>query len=500
MAKKGRPPTFVRDPEGVEIHGLSAKPYLNKSDIKGYRFYATFFPAVTFGIFPTRDDAEPIARYLRWQAEQEGETVRFTVKRPITTEDHAEVRRFLESDPSAPVEVVDGVPQFPAPPDWWHQKVCDEMEGKPVDWDSIPEDLLIPAKVVWSTVGDFIRSTPQKAAKLIGIPQIAYLTDLEKPRTLNLSLAGTNYHNDKRAGITNKQWKNSKVWWAEFVKYCGDLGVTEVNQLDFDIFQQYANHVKTQQSIKSAKTKRVKANSYRRSRFGTVTTVINYAAETQKIDAAEWARLKLAWKKTLRLPKQKEGQKNILTPGEFQAMLDKASDFDKALLLLGVNTAFSPIDFDVQWTHIDLDSQTLYYRREKKDEGQIEGITRSAVLFDETVEALRKIKTDTQWVFAMREGPIAPSTVWKRIIHIRGAAGITKNIRPEDLRNTAATIAAENAPAAQYNVLMGHSLGAEDQGYIARHRYFTYDACRAIADYLGLTISVQKPNGKGKCP
>ncbi len=61
------------------------------------------------------------------------------------------------------------------------------MEGKPVDWGSIPEDLLISANVVWSTVGDFIRSAPQKAAKLIGIPQLAYLTDLEKPKTLTLS-------------------------------------------------------------------------------------------------------------------------------------------------------------------------------------------------------------------------------------------------------------------------------------------------------------------------
>lgn len=495
MAKRGRPVDFVRDRDGFEIHGLSAKPYPNKKELRGYRFYATFAPSKTFGVFPTDDDPEPIARYLRWRAEQEGEQIKFVVKRRITYQDRAEVEAAYEH----PVRDTCDGPVPAAPPDWWIQKVQNELDGKPVDWDSVPEDVLIPASAVWSFVGDFIRANRHKAAKLIGLPQIAYLDDLEKPKTITLEQAGKNYHEDKQHEITAKQHRNSKVWWDGFVKFCADLEITEVNQLTFDVFQQYANHVRTEQNSTSKKTKRAKSNSYSRSRFGTVKAVINYAAETQKIDAALWAKLKLAWKKPLRLPKQKAGKKNIITPQEFAAMLEKASDFDKALLYLGINCAFYPSDFDVTWAHVDLDTQTLYYRREKRDQGQTEGITRSAVLFDETIAALRKIKTDSPYIFATREkGPIAPSTVWDHVIDLRGKAGITRNIRPEDLRNTAATITSENVPAMQYKVLMGHAMDAEDQGYVAAHRYFTYDACKALANYLGLKISIQKPNGNGQ--
>lgn len=496
MAKRGRPVDFVRDGDGFEIHGLSAKPYPNKKELRGYRFYATFAPSKTFGVFPTDDDPEPIARYLRWRAEQEGEQIKFVVKRRITDQDRAQVEDHYEHPICADA---DGYPIPTAPPDWWIQKVQDELDGKPVDWDSMPEDVLIPANAVWSFVGDFIRANRHKAAKLIGFPQIAYLDDLEKPKTLSLDQAGKNYHEDKQHEITPKQHRNSKVWWDGFVKFCADLEITEIDQLSFDTFQRYANHVKAEQNSKSKKTKRTKSNSYSRSRFGTVKAVINYAAETQKIDAALWAKLKLAWKRPLRLPKQKEGEKVIITPQEFKAMTEIASEFDKALLLLGINAAFYPSDFDLTWDHVDLNTQTLYYRRQKKDQGQTEGVTRSAVLFDETVAALRKIKTDSPYIFATREkGPIAPPTVWDHVTDLRDKAKIKRKIRPEDLRNTAATVAAENAPAAQYRVLMGHTLGAEDQGYIARHRYFTYDACKAIADYLGLHIRIQKPNGVNK--
>lgn len=85
MAKRGQPPSFVRDRDGKEIHGLSAQPAKNrKGEITGYRFYATFSdPRVWIGTYPTRDDPVGIMEFRRWEYQRTGEKIDIIITKPI---------------------------------------------------------------------------------------------------------------------------------------------------------------------------------------------------------------------------------------------------------------------------------------------------------------------------------------------------------------------------------------------------------------------------------
>lgn len=112
-----------------------------------------------------------------------------------------------------------------------------------------------------------------------------------------------------------------------------------------------------------------------------------------------------------------------------------------------------------------------------------------AVLWKKTVEALKVLheRQTTSYVFATRSGlPPHRTEVLRRVKKLVKAAEIKRNIRAEDLRNTAATMASRGAPSNQYNVLMGHALPSEDAGYIEGNPFDVADARKAIGEYLGI--------------
>ena len=453
-------------PDGTKVLGLKRRP--------DGRFYAAQKPSKTFG----KDPAEAVFRYKQWLASEGKETTlllepvnfdwepEWWGKRDPTEEDQREAEEWARS-------VHQRLAEYPE-----YTRTTDKMESL----------IEVPSDLLYAKARSEILRDPKLFAKKVGIPEIGYLEKLEPPPPpLTLAEAGEIYHSEKEGEISPKQWKNSRNWWAEF---CQDVKPVEfVDDLKRDVFQAYASRAKTRQRQKSDKTGKPRGVSWRRSRFATVATILNYMKDAGKISPELHNRVRQAWKQPLKMPKQAKGRKYLIKPEEFHAMLAKADDFMKALLLLGVNAALPSGDFDVQWEHISFDDKTMAYRRTKTDSGSVEGVLRIAVLWDTTCDALKKLgRVDCPYVFSTQTGrPVDPSTVWDRFTALRKKAGLSRPLRPEDLRNTAATIAAENAPKAQYDVLMGHSLGSDDEGYIEKHRFFTREACEAIGDYLGVT-------------
>lgn len=464
MAKRGKPPRFVRDKDGKEIHGLSAQPAKNrKGEIIGYRFYATFAdPRVWIGTYPTRDDPVGIMEFRRWEYQQTGEKIDIIITKPIRHDTFGDTGE-------------------------------DDWSSFVIDKDGIPRsEIGISADDFWNAVREAILHDPQMVAQRTGIPAIARLDRLPKPLPAqSLVTIGDLYFEAKFDDCNPEGMANTKKWWNEFVDIVGKLDrpVQTTEELNHDAFVAYAKRIRAAEKKISPKTKKPYSSSYRRSRFNTVCTILNYAYDCRRLSEDQIARLRADWKVPLKRPPARKGKKVIITPQEFAALLDKANDYEKAMLLMGVNCAFYPVDFNIQWEQVNLDEGTMVFRREKKDEAGIEGTTRVAVLWKKTVEALQVLydRGTTSYVFATRSGlPPHRTEVLRRIKKLVKAAGIKRNIRAEDLRNTAATMASRSAPSNQYNVLMGHALPSEDAGYIEGNPFYVADACKAIGEYLGI--------------
>lgn len=456
---------YYKLPDGREVIGLKRRP--------DGRFYAARQPSKTFG----KDPAEAIFRYKQWIAKDGKENVRLLEAVNLDWEPEWLGKR----DPTA--EEIEGAYA-------WLQQVDQRLNEQP---DTIRTDdggsvsvIEVDSALYWAKVRDDLLRDPREFARKVGVPEIGYLERLKPPPPpLSLVEAGRLYLTEKQPEMHPKHWENVSAYWSEF---CELVGVKTLEELSRDVFAKYAGMIKARRLKKSAKTNKTRGQSWVRARFSTVATIIKYAFEAQKITPELYAALRQAWLQPLALPKQPKGKAITIKPAEFAEMLKAADDFMKALLLVGVNAAFYPVDFGrLEWEHVDLEHGTLSLRREKMDSGGCQGVTRHAVLWKATIDALLAIQSENSFVFVSKGGgPIAPATVWERFKTLCRKAGIKRKLRPEDLRNTAGTIASRQAPSMQYKVLMGHVLRGGVSGYVEDNPFYVADACKAIGDYLGV--------------
>ncbi|MDM8006905.1 MAG: tyrosine-type recombinase/integrase [Phycisphaerae bacterium] len=456
---------YYKLPDGREVIGLKRRP--------DGRFYAASHPSKTFG----KDPAEAIFRYKQWLATEGKEVVRILEAVDLDWEPE-----WLGKREPKPEELEEAY-------NWLEQvdgRVKDKPETIRTDEHGSVSLIEVDSALYWTKVRDDLLRDPKEFARKVGVPEIGYLERLKPPPPpLSLVEAGRLYLTEKQAEMHPKHWENVSTYWKEF---CDLVGVETLDDLNRDAFAKYASIVKAKRLEKSTKTNKARGQSWVRARFSTVATVVKYAFEAQKISPELYTGLRQAWLQPLALPKQPKGKAITIKPAEFAEMLKAADDFMKALLLVGVNAAFYPVDFKrLEWEHVDLEHGTLSLRREKMDSGSVQGVTRHAVLWKATVDALTGIQSENPFVFAVKGGgPIAPATLWERFRTLCKKAKVKRKLRPEDLRNTAGTIASRQAPSMQYKVLMGHVLRGEDSGYVEDNPFYVSDACKAIGDYLGV--------------
>ena len=110
---------------------------------------------------------------------------------------------------------------------------------------------------------------------------------------------------------------------------------------------------------------------------------------------------------------------------------------------------------------------------------------RVCVLWDRTWQALDKLPRKNGLIFpGCRKGrPISPSTIYDHFVELRNKVGLSR-YRPEDLRNSTATIAARLNRPEQRKILMGRAIGKEDEGYILQNPYLVADLCRELEDHF----------------
>lgn len=440
-SRRGRPTKFVRHPDdNREIYGLSAQPIRKNGDVSGYRYYATFSePRAWLGT----DIREAIQRFQDWQARQNVDMV----KVEVDIKNH-------HPDLVEPVEVHD---------------ILDKRKFYRYD---------LPRPVLMRMLAEVVRETDaDELAKETGIREFRNLWR-KRPaaQTVTLQQLAAPYLEDKDGVITADELTNAKTWWTEFFRI---TGVKTVAELDRAAFLKYRKKIQADQKAK----KRV--NSYTRSRFGKIKTIINYAVDQSALDLSDEDRQNLVNRSVLKMPPKPKPKPVAISPDELSAILKVANEYDTALILVALNSAYLNCDCArLRWDMIDFDEKTIRFDRGKSEDLADEEVPRLTVLWNRTIKALRKIQHDGDFVFEIDdEGTPAfktkkPTrsphidTIYCHFLACVDASGIKaerKKARKKPLafvhlRKSAITSASNDStvPDRHVDLLAGHSKGIKE--------------------------------------
>jgi integrase len=167
---------------------------------------------------------------------------------------------------------------------------------------------------------------------------------------------------------------------------------------------------------------------------------------------------------------------------DFHKLLTAGNGSWRAFLLVSLNCAFHIGEaVSLRWNEIDLEKGTYATLRGKT------GIPRAAVLWPETVEALKALpRTGSEYVFVSKQG-----TKFNRagrtgsFARLRDSVGLTLSF--ESIRDGSYTTAcqAKGVDERQAKVLAGHACGMSDK-YVLRNPGYVADACQAVYKaYMG---------------
>jgi len=243
------------------------------------------------------------------------------------------------------------------------------------------------------------------------------------------------------------------------------------------------------QAIENQQEKLRLSNSWTRSRFGKIKTVINYAATEMDLSPGDRAILQL---RSLLKPPSKPSPNPIdITEVELRAILEHADEWETALILTALNAAYYPVDCQrLQWSMMDWEKAVIRFDRTKATGRAKKSIPRVAVLWQRTIRALRDVRrTNHPHVFISSQGrPVENETIRRHWNTLCKKAGIERAITFGNLRDSALTAAASSispvVPTQQYNVLAGHVASGVDDHYIRRSPRIVELACQAVENHF----------------
>ena len=296
---------------------------------------------------------------------------------------------------------------------------------------------------------------------MTGIEQIGYLADLPKPKpSPTLKEVGELYFSKSKV---SDHWRvKSRLFWGEFYD---SVEVTKLREV-------------TQEHVADYKADVLDAppsTTYVKHRFGQIKTIINYSKQWGKW--AEDRTRALGYCAILIPPPSMTLDPSPIAREHFQVLFDAADDQAKAILLLALNCCMYANEVaDLRWPDFNLDDGTMVADRGKT------GVARVAVLWPQTIEALRKLPRITECLFVTEatKQPHNANTVTKAFRKLRAPAGL-ETVKFCHIRDGAYTAAVE-AAGVQYEharVLAGHRLGMSDH-YVKRRPRLVASACAAI--------------------
>jgi integrase len=294
-----------------------------------------------------------------------------------------------------------------------------------------------------------LRQRPKQLAEITGIEELGYLTNLKPTGPLPSLETIVKVYKDYCQASTETKSKVIRAW-NHFVK---TTGIARLEDITDDVATAYQDAVHKQ--YPNPKTQK--------HLFSSVRNIFSFA-KSRKL-------AKEAMVKILRSMEDMKPSGTIVAADpkpisveDFQKLLAKATGDDKAMILLMLNCAmYLKETINLQWS--DIKDGCVVTRREKTGKH-----IRTAVLWTETVEALKQVKRQKgEAIFYSSEGqPISISAGQAHFNRLADAAGIP-DVTASHLRDGAHTAAvAGNVSTQLCNLLVGHSCGMADP-YVLRN-------------------------------
>ncbi|MEX0884995.1 MAG: tyrosine-type recombinase/integrase [Phycisphaeraceae bacterium] len=433
--KRGRPAKPHRTSWGAHINGLRRR--------KDGRWVII----ATGKTFAEPDERRAVARFRRWEVEQQGETV---------------------ADVNAPLEAFQSAAGLAAA-----REAGAEIYGHTDGRYSVGTEVSEP--VLWAWLREQLISRPEYVAEQTGIPEVARLADLPKPEpSPTLAAIGQLYHD--KAQVKRKQRRQMQLFWNHFREWLAEHNVETLRQLTPSRVAEYGDHIRaTEDSLK-----------YVKNRFTSIRGVINFSRK-RGLHAAD-VRHALDCCAVLTAPRG--GVRREPHPIDREHLEALVAHVEaprmQAFLLCMLNLCMYPSEaLNLDWGEIDLTKKTVVTDRSKTH------IVRVGVLWDRTVTALKEIRPSNagskQPVFLSKLGRRwSEKTANVQFRALRQKAGVPTKVKAEDLRDGAYTAAVEaGVELTQAKLLAGHSTGIPDH-YAQRRPTMVADAVKAIEEaYFG---------------
>ena len=405
-----------------------------RRDRKSGRFYPVGKGSPSFG----SDPPSAIHRFRLWQAEQ-------------GKQDPLEARSFHDD------------------------LIVNELDAESLA--AINPDLLLGSPIVREVFRRYysrlIYSNPKQAATELDCEPLALLANVEnlkppQPSKRLTELCDT-YLDDKT--LCPKEASNSRTWWDEFRKITGARVVTD---LDRQSFKTYRKTIRDRQGDRS--------NIWVRCRFGKIKTIVNHALV--EIELTDREKSILSDMALLKKPAKPAPKPVDISPKQMKAILSKSDVWDKALILLALNAAYTNIDCQrLEWDMVNFENGTIRLDRTKSIALTTEPLPRICSLWKRTIRALKAIKNGHANVFVSEQGkPAHIDTINDHFVQRCKKAKLGTHFTFKHLRKSALT-AASNDPTVndrQINLLAGHSAGIKEHYVVRRNVHL---ACEAIERY-----------------
>lgn len=313
----------------------------------------------------------------------------------------------------------------------------------------------------WNLVRQQILSRPLYVAEQTGIEQIGYLKRLVRPQpSPRLDQLLSSYI---EKGMTRHEVAQSKLFWGEFVQATGAATLEQVTHDTVRIYEK-----KIQEMRLSPKSVRL--------RFTKLRTILRY--EMRRAEDKTEYRQALDVLMMLQSPSGENLNPRPMTPQVFwafyrAAVAAKDHQFAAMMLMMLNCCMYAGEVAQVKWTEVNFKTRALVSQRSKTK------VTRVAVLWPETLAAIKKLPNDRELVFYSKRRSFTSDLIYKIFANYRTTLNLPDAL-PSDIRDAAYTVACRVSDLEKAEILAGHRLPGKSDNYLKRYPEIVQPGCDAI--------------------
>ncbi len=324
-------------------------------------------------------------------------------------------------------------------------------------------------KIDEKSVLDWVRTQllerPAEFAAKIGIPELAEFRRIQITQEIALSTILDTY-------LAQNKGKRSSIEAAKvFEKFTNETSVKNLSDLTPEKLIVYRKQIESSELSASSK----------KAYYSRIKTIISSGLKNG-IDAIQ-IRQALDRLKILHC-KDKNAPKNPMpiSREDFHRLLAAANDNWRAIITVSLNLCLHLGEtLQLRWEDIDIKRKYHVSNRNKT------GITRAAVLWQETMDLLSRLPKKSQYIFISQHGTKYNRQAAGNVFsEIRARAGVSAEVKFDSLRDGAFTQAANCVNGERLSrLLAGHSNGMADH-YVKANPEIVRPACDAVyRHYLG---------------